>query len=247
MSKRNKNNSIIFLTTLSVYLGLVLVGAPAVLSQAALARSFDVRDEIEVKDDLDKKPDGWEELKNHAEEDFQFIKFDDESFSAYTEIVKNLIEASRQANPKSFSYSEKGKSGSGGEYRVQYVSFTRLAESETAPRQIFQTINRELKKLFLQFPVNANSFDANSFANFQSDERGFTLTTKFSQTDADAAQKLFAAFSADFERLKLDSSDKKVFSAVIENTQASVENSNFVITTRLPRGSLDALFVKSAK
>ncbi|MCA1625082.1 MAG: hypothetical protein LC778_15035 [Acidobacteria bacterium] len=28
MSKRSKNNSIIFLTTLSVYLGLVLVGAP---------------------------------------------------------------------------------------------------------------------------------------------------------------------------------------------------------------------------
>ena len=58
MSQRNKNNSIIFLTTLSVYLGLVLVGGAMspVLAQAALTRNFDIQDEIEVKDDLDKKP-----------------------------------------------------------------------------------------------------------------------------------------------------------------------------------------------
>jgi len=40
-----------------VYLGLVLAGAtPQVLAQAAMTRQFDVKDEVEVKDDLDKKP-----------------------------------------------------------------------------------------------------------------------------------------------------------------------------------------------
>ena len=59
MKGKNKNNSIVFLTTLSVYLGLVLVGGatPSVLAHAALTKNFDVQDEIEVKDDLDKKPD----------------------------------------------------------------------------------------------------------------------------------------------------------------------------------------------
>ncbi len=45
------------LTTLGVYLGLVLVGATPVLGHAATTRVFDVTDEIEIKDDLDRKPD----------------------------------------------------------------------------------------------------------------------------------------------------------------------------------------------
>jgi hypothetical protein len=58
LSNGKNHNSILFLTTLGVYLGLVLVGAtPQVLAQAAMTRQFDVKDEIEVKDDLDKKPD----------------------------------------------------------------------------------------------------------------------------------------------------------------------------------------------
>ena len=40
-----------------MYLGLVLAGAtPQVLAQAAMTRQFNVKDEVEVKDDLDKKP-----------------------------------------------------------------------------------------------------------------------------------------------------------------------------------------------
>ncbi len=42
-----------------MYLGLVLAGAaPQVLANAALSKQFNVRDEIEFKDDLDNKPDG---------------------------------------------------------------------------------------------------------------------------------------------------------------------------------------------
>lgn len=58
MSKTKSYNQIIFITTLSVYLGLVLVGAsPQVLAQAALTNKFELKDQIEQKDDLDKKPD----------------------------------------------------------------------------------------------------------------------------------------------------------------------------------------------
>src|SRR5215204_364533 len=59
MSNRKNYNSIVFLTTLSVYLGLVLVGGatPSVLAQAATTRDFNIKNEIVVEDDLDKKPD----------------------------------------------------------------------------------------------------------------------------------------------------------------------------------------------
>lgn len=59
MNNRKNYNSIVFLTTLSVYLGLVLVGGatPSVLGQAATTRNFDIKSEIVVEDDLDKKPD----------------------------------------------------------------------------------------------------------------------------------------------------------------------------------------------
>ncbi len=61
MNTRKNQNSILVLATLGVYLGLVLAGAtPQVLAQAAMTKHFDVKDEIEVKDDLDKKPDGKE-------------------------------------------------------------------------------------------------------------------------------------------------------------------------------------------
>lgn len=56
--KNKKHNSIIFLTTLSVYLSISLLGAaPQVLAYAATTRDFDIQTEIEYKDDFDNKPD----------------------------------------------------------------------------------------------------------------------------------------------------------------------------------------------
>jgi hypothetical protein len=59
VTTRKANNPIIFLATLGVYLGLVLVGGPApqVFAHGALTRNFELQDEIEVHDDLEKKPD----------------------------------------------------------------------------------------------------------------------------------------------------------------------------------------------
>jgi hypothetical protein len=78
MSGKTKNyNSIIFLTTLSVYLGLVLVGgAPQVMAYAATTKNFDIQHEIEFKDDLDNKPDDpWADPKTEVnEQSRQFIR-----------------------------------------------------------------------------------------------------------------------------------------------------------------------------
>ena len=62
MSNSKNYNSILFLTTLSVYLGLVLVGAsPQVLAQQiTFVNKFEIQNEIEFEDDLDKTPEDTE-------------------------------------------------------------------------------------------------------------------------------------------------------------------------------------------
>ena len=58
MEKRKSQNSILFVATLGVYLGLMIAGAtPQVLANAATTRSFDIKDEIEFQDKLDRDPD----------------------------------------------------------------------------------------------------------------------------------------------------------------------------------------------
>lgn len=73
MSNRKNYNSILFLT---VYLGLVLVGGSSqVFAYAATNSLFDIRNELEFKEDLDNKPDdSCAELKAKTDEkDNEFI------------------------------------------------------------------------------------------------------------------------------------------------------------------------------
>ena len=74
MSNRKNYNSILFLT---VYLGLVLVGGSSqVFAHAATNSLFDLRNEIEFKEDLDNKPDdSCAESKAQIDEhDIQFVE-----------------------------------------------------------------------------------------------------------------------------------------------------------------------------
>lgn len=88
MSGKNKNyNSIIFLTTLSVYLGLSLLGAtPQVLAYAATTRNFDIQTEIEFKDDLDNKPDNEFSVESPTE----FNDFSRKSDYQLSEITRDF-------------------------------------------------------------------------------------------------------------------------------------------------------------
>jgi hypothetical protein len=91
MTNRKNYNSILFLT---VYFGLVLVGGSSqVLAHAATNSLFDLRNEIEFKDDLDNNPDdSCAELKAKTDEkDNQFIeeyfKLVSESLKKYPSVV----------------------------------------------------------------------------------------------------------------------------------------------------------------
>src|SRR5688572_15765215 len=82
MSNSKNYNRMVFLTTLSVYLGLVLVGAtPPVMAHAALTQRIEIQNEIETDDDLDKNPDN---------ESIDFTKSLDNYFKEVGNFVKDL-------------------------------------------------------------------------------------------------------------------------------------------------------------
>jgi hypothetical protein len=115
MSDRKNYNSIVFLTTLSLYLGLVLAGGsvPSVLAQAATTRNFDIKSEIVVEDDLDKKPDDglFSEPKNQLDQP------DEQFFERYAQIV--LATLGRNYSPKTAAFDE-----------GVYVSYSSLEDDE---------------------------------------------------------------------------------------------------------------------
>jgi len=76
LSEHRTTNSILTAAVVAVYLGLVLAGAtPQVFAQAAVAKQFNVRDEIETRDNLDIKPDPtFEELVKGYESYFDDVE-----------------------------------------------------------------------------------------------------------------------------------------------------------------------------
>ncbi len=95
MNDRKNYNSIVFLTTLSVYLGLVLAGGavPSVLAQAATTRGFDIKNEIVLEDDLDKKPDDetCSELGSFAEKRLKEFGFNQYIAIDFANLIKGSI------------------------------------------------------------------------------------------------------------------------------------------------------------
>ncbi len=234
MSNKNKHNSIVFLTTLSVYLGLVLIGAPPILSQAALTRNFDIQNEIEFKDNLDKKPDG-EEVENSSKEDFPAL------FAQFLDEVKKSIESGKIALPIQknfrfeayFNYSEMcngsgfGSDSSADKYLAKIVEDAfrqkiepRAFELADYPRPSAKNIklNLEANNTDLSLKISFGKLNAEQFAKF--------LNQEFSSSAVSLENAL----------------TKQIY----ENTRATSENNEVFIVTRLPRGSLDEL-LKNAK
>ncbi|MGD9629985.1 MAG: hypothetical protein AB7V18_12150 [Pyrinomonadaceae bacterium] len=84
MNPKKSQNSLLILTTLGVYLGLLMVGgaAPQVFAHSATTRNFEISDEIEVKDDLDRDP-GETNLPAPSDNSDRFSEF----ANAYAEFV----------------------------------------------------------------------------------------------------------------------------------------------------------------
>lgn len=238
MNNRKANNSILVLATLGVYLGLVLVGAtPQVLAQAAMARQFNVKDEIEVKDDLDKKPDDCDlgQLReNVTDYETTFLWFNRRSISEYTGLVENVLDAFPEiVDGIDVSWQ------SVGEFRPSRNVITSLAYpygflDEERSREL----NSDVLYVGNGLPGKSFSFSVlrNALGNdFRFESRQFSY-------DAPLVRALYTS-ALDLQKCE-DWSHEDV---ILRNTQLLVEGNHLVIITRLPRGSLDALHASNAK
>ncbi len=236
MSQRNKNNSIIFLTTLSVYLGLVLVGGatPSVLAQAALTRNFDVQEEIEVRDDLDNKPDD-EEIRNFQNGDFPAV------FAQLLNEIKEEVKNGKISLPLQADFIIDAQ------YRASKMCSGTSIGSNISDQNLSDFVGNAVNQKF-----ESKIYEIADYGNGKSEKSGKVrleanstdLTLKISFTKSNAEQ--FADF-LNQEFSFYSSVENTLTKELYENAKVTSENNQVFIVTRLPRGSLDELLKQDAK
>ena len=248
MSKQHKNNSIIFLTTLSVYLGLVLVGGAMspVLVQAATTRNFNVQDEIEVKDDLDNKPSD-EELKKLSGAIGNYF----EDLTSFLEDLKRLHGIEKfDLDFDTFAFNEQS-----------FIPCNYKGDPVPRRGEISQRIdNRWLEPAITDASYKTEHWDflsdclpddkfktaASAKINLSYDKSEFKYEIFITKDSPQKAKHLGENFAQAFKLYKPDE-EEIIAGKLYEKTSFKSENNQVFIITRLPRGSLDELVKQNAK
>ena len=249
MTKGKNYNSIVFLTTLSVYLGLVLVGAtPQVLAQAALTRNFDIQVEAEIKDDLDKKPDDYEGLEKDIEKvgNLNLAK----SILDFISDLKKLESIGKLQTGTDLNFSYKNwKTDFGTTVRSSQNSDISNPWLETAVGQLAFAAAPPLFSEISDYTSNCEEEETTCREDsvkieINSDE--LVLTYGFTKSTVEKAKIAAEKFNQLFVSKK-DTAKETTVRRIYENTKAVSENNQIFIVTRLPRGSIDSLLAKNAQ
>lgn len=239
MSNRKNYNSIVFLT---VYLGLVLVGAsPQVLAQAAMTRQFDIKTEIVVEDDLDKKPDD------------ETIDFSGSLESYYAQIEDFLEDLQKLQKIEKFDLDydqfevfESGfvpcnVDGDPVRHAEQQIRIDNnwLKAAVTDARNQFRNYN------FLSDCQKNRQFEnhlsTNSKFKLSYDKSELKLEISVPKSSKQRADFLAERFNQAYRIYEIDEENSLV-KTLHQNTSFQSENNQVFIVTRLPRGSIDDLF-----
>lgn len=249
MTTRKNQNSILILTTLGVYLGLLMVGgaAPATFAHSATTRNFEISEEIEIKDDLDTKPDDERSTTR-------------ESLVTYLQDVERFIENLKTLSGRkqfdlatdSFEVSQTTQ--------LPCVPANKIG-SYTANK--FENKNEKLKpwlesfgKLLTdgyslgdclpstRFVGSAEATDSHFVFKLDSSEFFVEVTAK--KSTFEVAKFIVGDLAKTFASLKSDSTLATRLK-VYETTSFRAENNQVFVVTRLPRAALDTLFATDAK
>jgi hypothetical protein len=219
---RKSQNSVIFLTTLGVYIGLLMVGAtPGIVAQqaGAMTRNFDVTDEIEVRDDLDENPDAFSapELLDDAGK-----------WSEFARAYANFVLADYDSRLE-FEKEMEGKCPEG--CRLSYLWY-------------FPTFVPEVEALF---GVSKYSEQASWTGNQIFRELDIEHTP--SASELSNLQRAFADADGDAPASRSWQSISAAARLILRNSSLSIspKSRHLVIVTRLPRAALDELLASDAK
>lgn len=254
MKSQKGHNSILVLATLGVYLGLVLVGAtPQILAQAAMTKQFNVKDEVEVKDDLDKKPDdeGIDAfLNDHLEsalsalvEDLKELKY--QGKYRYKGKKSSIISTSQQWSAKDVGVASSMAVETRDPNDWIFDAFLELHNKYGQPAFTWKTVAEV--PAFIEFPASVENDDHYRYYCFATKitPTDFVIRHTFSRATPQSA----ALFAERLNQIFLKRSNRpgRLTKQIYEYTRASSEKNRVLIVTRLPRAGLDPLLATDAK
>ncbi len=246
MNNRKNHNSALILAALGVYIGLVLVGGtPQVLAQAAMTRQFNVKDEVEFKDDLDNKPD---DERTPVSDSVKGYLQDVEYF--FANLSRLRTQAGFNSGKDAFEVAQatllpcvdRNMAGRYTALKFEYVNESSRRALENFSRSMvygyslgdciandeFNGVEAVATKF--RFKLDAKEFFVNISIKKQSPQNALSLLREL-----ESSLKLYATTNND-----------KISQKIIANTSFRVESDQVFIVTRLPRAGLDSLLAVNA-
>ncbi len=246
MKSSKTNNSILFLATLGVYLGLVMVGATPVLGHAATTRHFEISDEIEIKDDLDRKPDDERDPLDlsignyYADLEYFIYSLGRLNSTGRFDLATETFEVSQSTvlpcihDNKIGSYTAESFILANAAIRPSLEwAAKRMTDgyglADCIPSDRFAGQDATHSKFVLKLASNGISLEV--------------LNVKKSSRDAAAFLNELDAAWALYRKPLVEPASK----AISAGTKLSVTGSKILVVTRLPRAALNTLIAKDAK
>lgn len=244
-SVKKNQNSLLVLATLGVYFGLILSGAtPQVLASAAMARQFDIREEIDFSDDLDTIPD---EGRSPVTTSVQVYIEDIENFLAH--LARLRKNGGFDANADTFSVAQSTllpcvDTNIAGRYTP--IRFVTTNERSRAALDFF---SREMTYGYsLGDCITNNEFNgltaADSRFNFDLDKTAFSVVISVKKESPQRAIELVRQIESTI-RLYSARSNDPLRQAVLRNTASRADRDQVFVVTRLPRAGLSSLLSAS--
>ena len=232
-----------------MYLGLVIAGAtPQVLANAATAKQFDLRDEIEMVDDLDNKPDPTSEDFAHAVETY---------FKVLNRFLSSLEKV--QTNDKHGSLNDT--------FSTKRISISPCPSDDTSSfNDVNSPIDDRFKDLLSQTKLSAQTqldflSDCLPIRGIENSKYGRKSGIAISYGSREFKYQILFDFGTS-EKTKLaleglgnafeafapeDTKENRALLVLYKNTQLTSVKNQVLIITRLPRAGLDAPLASDAK
>jgi len=246
VNSRKNHNSIIFITTLGLYFGLVLVGATPVLAHAAMTRNFEITDEIEVKDDLDQKPD--DERSPLSESVLVYFQ-DVEYFLANLQYLSHggkfdiKLDTFDVAQSTLLPCVAGNKVGSYTAYKFSLGNELLRPSLEGFSKRL--TDGYSLADCLPNERFSGEEVTESRF-NLKLNQAEFTVEMVVKKRSPHTASLFLGPLAETFRAFRLN--EKEIIrTKLIENTFFKSENDQVFVVTRLPRAGLDSLLAKDAK
>ena len=245
---RKNQNTLLFLTTLGVYLGLLVVGgaAPQAFAHSATTRHFELADEIEIKDDLDNKPDDerspvYMSVENYLEDVEMFI-------SSLRGLQKRGL-----FDPITAAFAV-GQSTQLPCVAANKIGSYTVAGFETNSEPTRKTLEWFSKRLTDGYSLGdclpnerfGSKETHDSKFNFKLDRNDLSVEVVVKKSSARDASLLATDLQNTYRQLKVDAANA-VRMRIYETTTFRAENDQVFVITRLPRADLESLLAKDAK